>query len=151
MEAKHSQDVMDEDIANWLRSVPAKDFENPYFHLSELVKQTTGSAPQDAPYMLNAWDCLRIAYNEAFGQTDKEKPKDYIGDYTVRDFLQRSSVDELSALILGVIRDYEDTESIGVPKTAWEAIRWLMADRHANALFCEAAKSHEHLKPERMQ
>jgi hypothetical protein len=151
MKAKHQQDVIDQDVIDWLRAVPAVEFNSSLLELSPLAK-LCASQPSETPgFVLTTWGVLRIAYAQAFGAPVEEKPKEDIGDHTVIDFLKQVTVADFSQMVADLTNDYDDIESLGIPQNVWGAIKWIMHDRDQNARFGDAAGSFKHLTPARAQ
>lgn len=160
-----ASDIISDDIIAWLENCPVSTFENPWFQVKPNVKTVLKRAREDNIKEPTVWDILRSLRLElepnpseeairefAAAEERNELSKEHIADVSVIHYLKHIKFETLLSAINStfIAHDGEiDVEQLSM--TAWDSLRWLMADRLNNSRFESEATPHEHLASPRMQ
>lgn len=158
-------DIISDDIIAWLENCPISTFENPWFQVKPNVKTVLKQAREDNIREPTVWDILhslRLAQKPnpseeairefAAAEERNELCKEHITDVSVIHYLKHIQFDDLLVAINDIFIAHDskfDDEEFSM--SAWDSLRWLMADRLNNSRFESEATPHEHLAPQRVQ
>lgn len=153
-------DIISDDIIGWLENCPVSTFDSPWFQ----VKPAAKTVLQQNTWEPTVWELLRHIRLELepnpseeairefkAAEERNELSKQHIADVAVIHYLKHIEFGFLLNAINDLFEAHGRKFDEQLSLSAWDALRWLMADGLNNERFESEAKSHEYLAPPRVQ